>query len=82
MNQRLRYEEYSNDPNWPKVPFPTKQQCETCVQQIDANGDALEFNKAEVYNYFKQFYYLPNSAGNEKYSFAVLFSFVLFVLNK
>jgi hypothetical protein len=60
VNQRLRYDTYTNDPNWPKVPFPTKQQCEICVQQIDENGDAIEFNQNEIYKFFKEFYYLKN----------------------
>ncbi len=59
------------------MPFPTKEQCHSCVQQIDENGDAIEYNQDEVYNYFKEFYYLQNSARNSQSNDVLLFSIAL-----
>jgi len=78
VNKRLRYQEYSTDPNWPKVPFPTKQQCNSCVQQIDENGDTLEYDENEIYKFLKGFYYLQNSATNHRDNFLLLF-FILII---
>jgi hypothetical protein len=85
VNQRLRSEEYSNDPNWPKIPFPTKQQCNSCVQQVDENGDAMEYNEKEVYQYFKEFYYLQNSGRYYRCNYLLLFFIFMgniFIFNK
>ncbi|CAF1218213.1 unnamed protein product [Rotaria sordida] len=78
VNQRLRYDVISNDPVWPKVPFPTKQQCHLCVVKIDEKGDALEYDENETYNYLKRFYQLTNKADNQNYNHALLLWFFLF----
>ncbi|CAF1192510.1 unnamed protein product [Adineta steineri] len=77
VNKRLRYEEYTNDPNWPKVPFPTKEQCNLCAQQIDENGDAREYNENETYKFLKEFYSLNNSMRIQTYNLILLFSIVI-----
>ncbi|CAF5131269.1 unnamed protein product [Rotaria sp. Silwood1] len=48
VNKRLRYENDSNDPNWPKIPFPNQQQCNKCIEKLDENDDALEYNENEI----------------------------------
>ena len=60
VNQRLRYETKSNDLLWPKVPFPQRTQCYSCVIDIDQNGDAIQYNEDEVYRYLKEFYNVIN----------------------
>ncbi|CAF1145308.1 unnamed protein product [Rotaria sp. Silwood1] len=60
VNKRLRYENDSNDPNWPKIPFPNQQQCNKCIEKLDENDDALEYNENEInfisikFNYHKK----------------------------
>ncbi|UJR13479.1 hypothetical protein I4U23_000493 [Adineta vaga] len=77
VNKRLRYENYTNDPDWPKVPFPTKQQCNQCVQQTDENGDVIEYNSKETYQFLKEFYYLNHSKGIDKSNRMLLFLIIL-----
>ena len=77
VNERLRYDNITNDPAWPKVPFPTKQQCNSCVRNVDQHGDAMEYDENEVYKYFRNFY-TPNNAATAQ-SYARL-SFVCFSL--
>ncbi len=86
VNQRLRGEEISNDPAWPKVPFPSKEQCNSCVRQVDENDDALEYDENETYNYLKNYYNLKNisskkgGAMKQLYNYSLLlFSLMLFV---
>ncbi|CAF1174769.1 unnamed protein product [Rotaria sordida] len=77
VNKRLRYENDSNDPDWPKVPFPTKQQCNLCVEKLDENGDGLEYNENEVYHFLKGFYYFTNSVRNQSYNHVLLVFIVI-----
>lgn len=63
VNKRLRGDELLNDPDWPKVPFPTKEQCNSCVQQVDENKDAAEYNENETYNYLKDYYNLQSTSS-------------------
>ncbi|CAF1263111.1 unnamed protein product [Adineta ricciae] len=78
VNERLRNEELSSDPAWPKVPFPTKQECNTCVRQVDENNDATEFDENEVYNYLKEYYDIQKTSSksstivHEQYSLMIL----------
>ncbi|CAF2070690.1 unnamed protein product [Rotaria magnacalcarata] len=65
VNKALRGEVESNDPVWPKVPYPIKQQCGSCVLRVDENGEALEYDENETYNYLKDFYNLQN-LSNQK----------------
>jgi hypothetical protein len=82
VNKRLEGNEISNDPAWPKVPFPTKQQCNSCVTQIDENGESLEFDENETYKYFKEFYSLKNIALRQKYNHLfLLYFFLCFIFN-
>ena len=62
VNKRLRNEELTNDPAWPKVPFPTKEQCDSCVRQVDENGDAKEFDENETYKFLKNSYSFQSTA--------------------
>jgi hypothetical protein len=86
VNKRLRGEELLNDPAWPKVPFPTKEQCNSCVLQVDENDDAIEYDENETYNYLKNYYNLQNTASktntaiNQRYNHLVLFPLMLFVI--
>lgn len=64
-NRRLRNEETSSDPAWPKVPFPTKEQCSSCVRQVDENNDAIEFDENETFQYLKSYYSLQNIAAKK-----------------
>ncbi|UJR33827.1 hypothetical protein I4U23_021251 [Adineta vaga] len=85
VNQRLRHEELSSDPSWPKVPFPTKQECNSCVRQVDENNNAIEFDDTEVYNYFKDYYNLHkisarnNRSIHQQYSYIILFFSLLMI---
>ncbi|CAF0878512.1 unnamed protein product [Rotaria sordida] len=93
VNKRLRGEQISNDPAWPKVPFPTKEQCNSCVREIDENNDALEYDENETYNYLKDYYDLQNitnqknlstktnTATNRQYNHLLLFLFTFFIIN-
>lgn len=65
VNKRLRHEETSSDPAWPKVPFPTKEQCPKCVLQVDENGDATDYDENETYNYLKDYYQLQPIAAKK-----------------
>ena len=60
VNKRLRFEETSTDPSWPKVPFPTKDQCNVCVLETNDDGDATVFDEKETYKYLKEFYTLQS----------------------
>lgn len=86
MNERLRNEELSSDPAWPKVPFPTKQECNSCVRQVNENNDATEFDENEVYNYLKEYYDLhktspKSSTGvHQQYSFMILLCSLLMIV--
>ncbi|CAF4768826.1 unnamed protein product [Rotaria sp. Silwood1] len=91
VNKRLQHEQMSNDPAWPKVQFPTKQQCNSCVLQIDENNDALEYDENETYNYLKDYYNLQNitnqkvlsnktnTATNRQYNHLLLIIFTFIV---
>ncbi len=65
VNKRLRVDELTNDPSWPKVPFPTKEQCNSCVRQVDENYDAVEYDENETYNYLKNYYNLKNVSSKK-----------------
>lgn len=89
VNQRLRYEEITNDPAWPKVPFPNKDQCNSCVEQVDENGDAKEYNENETYKYLKTYYYLHGtsrqknsamSSRSNRFVLGLIFTSLLFVI--
>ena len=86
MNERLRNEELSSDPAWPKVPFPTKQECNTCVRQVDANNDATEFDENEVYNYLKEYYDIQKTSSkssiavHQQYSLKILLFSLLIIV--
>ena len=56
VNQRLRHDETSTDPAWPKVPFPTQQECNSCVRQVDSQGDAIDYDDEQTYEYLKSYY--------------------------
>lgn len=60
VNKRLRGEEVSNDPAWPKVQFPTKEQCSACVLRVDENNEVIEYDENETYNYLRNFYNMQN----------------------
>ncbi|CAF1153829.1 unnamed protein product [Adineta steineri] len=78
VNKRLRDDELTNDPAWPKVPFPTKQECNSCVRQVDENNDAVEYDENETYNYLKDYYNLHKIS--EKKSAAIHYRYNQFVL--
>jgi hypothetical protein len=89
VNKRLRVDELTNDPSWPKVPFPTKEQCNSCVRQVDENYDAVEYDENETYNYLKNYYNLKNvsskknTATNLRYNHLLslfLFPLMFFVI--
>lgn len=85
VNKRLRYENYTNDPYWPKVPFPTKQQCHQCVQKTDDNGDAMEYNESATYVFFKEFYHLNHSTtipSCDQVLFILIVMINIFISNK
>lgn len=65
VNRRLRNEETSSDPAWPKVPFPTKEECSSCVRQVDENNDAIEFDENETFQYLKSYYSFQNVAAKK-----------------
>jgi len=85
VNKRLRDEELTNDPAWPKIPFPSKRECDSCVRQVDENDDALEYDENETYNYLKEYYNIKNlsskqnTATYQRYNhLLVLFSLLFF----
>jgi thiol oxidase len=79
VNKRLQDEDSSNDPAWPKVQFPTKEQCNSCVRKVDENNDAIEYDENETYNFLKNYYSVQisgkkNTAINQQYNRLLLLS--------
>ena len=80
VNERVRDDETSADPRWPKVPFPTERECHACVRQIDSNGDALEHDDDETYKYLKEYYNLQMIAEKKSSNAHRPYSYVSIVL--
>ena len=84
VNERVRSDETSADPLWPKVPFPTERECHACVRQIDSSGDALEHDEDETYTYLKEYYNLQMISGKKSsdahrpYNYVSILLLVLF----
>ena len=77
MNARLRYENLTNDPAWPKIPFPSRSQCSSCVRRVDVNGDASEYDEQQVIGYLNEFYSFSTGAINERLNQLLLLCFSL-----
>jgi hypothetical protein len=81
VNKRLRYEELTNDPAWPKIPFPSKRECDSCVRQVDENDDALEYDENETYNYFKEYYNIKNLSTKQNTATYQRYNHLLFLFS-